>query len=277
MDELTHGLKNVSMIGQVESLHINDVIYDDNISESLASNQSVEAPDMDQSFDVKPEIVAVDLPTIYPEVPPPANQPKEKKAEVRVVKHRNTGKIGIGNLHRRRALSMSADSAAEYFQRLKESRNSNRPNRPVRQATRTPMRVTSTMVRLTVDSRARANSIEVNNQTPTAPVVFGSNGMDSNIKIEPRAASPNQQQSGQQQHQLQQQQQPSQQLQELIRLMQSDKFCAICQQTYASRQTMAKHLKSQKHQQNNNNMDATRKRLLELAYTKLNANRANPQ
>lgn len=273
MDELSQILESVSVTVRAESQHNNNgFVGIDNNSESNVSNQSIEAPDMDQSFDIKPDIDSVVPPMIYPDVQPTVIEQK-KKIEVREVKHRNTGKIGIANIQRRRALSMSANSSAEYFRNMKQNRTSGRQNRLVRHESRAPIQMASTVVRLTPTIHIRPNRIEINNQAASAAGVAASDSHDmaanSQNAVQAEVSLKQEQQSDHEEQEEQQQQQ-QQQLQELVRLINSGTFCVICQRQYVTRQSLRNHLKTQKHQQNLQNMVPARHRLLLLAHSQAN-------
>lgn len=271
MDQLTNNFHNVSVTHQAGSLH------NDDISESDVDNQSIVAVDMSQSIDIKLEILPekpMVYPNVYPEIPPMVNVQK-KKTEERQVIHRKTGKIGVGNLRRRRALSVWADSRAEYYRDMGETRNRSKSEHHTLQA---PTYVSSTIVQRSASiTRERPNPIGTNNQmTPsTVMVVSDSGGVASSSNNKKRG----QEEQGEEEEEEQQQQHQSQQQQlqqELVRLLNTKTFCVICQTQYASLEGLRRHQKTQKHKKSLETMDSARQHILDLAYAQFNANRANP-
>lgn len=242
------------------------------IDESIVDLTS--ANDMDvsrsgSSVDIKPEIKPEFLSMLYrPPVPPSMVVEQKKKPEQRPVKHRNTGKISIGNLARRRLLSVSADSADDFRRlRLNEQQNRTPPPPPIRRAPQVPLQrpapaatTTTIFVRSTVPSSMAPGAV-TGQGDPDGVASMVANS----TRAEPSVQSNQQQQPPQ-----------SQQLEALVRQINTETFCIICQTQYANRHCLTKHRKSQKHQNNTRNMSLARQELLEQAFAQVRANRANP-
>lgn len=256
-DELAIAMSNVS----VESLNDSGNSYMDNKNDLMDMNETRTI--CDDHDDVKPILPIVQVSPMVIEVE------QKKKPIERQVKHRNTGKISIANLPRRRLLSVSSESASAYFRQLRVNTfiNQNR-SQSVPRAPQAPFRTTTSII---VRSTSVASS---SNQLESVAAAHGQvNYVAPNSA---RAQSPEQEQSnGQQQEQQQprQQSQQSQQLQAIISQMNTETFCIICQQGYTTRQGLRSHQKTQKHKTNLKNMDPARRHLLALATAQARANR----
>lgn len=249
------------------------------MSDSEESMSIIEEPnenlspvvDMNDSFseysvDVKPQVNTELLSMLHRSAPPPPIMvvEQQKKPAERPVKHRNNGKISIANLARRRLLSVSADSANEYFRELRLNEQQNRPP-PVQRTPNVPLQRPAPATTATIIVRSTFNS------QVTSAVAMGQDDPDGVASSVANSLKQEEEQP-QQSHPPQQQQQQSQQIQELIRLINTETFCIICQLQYASRQGLKQHQKSQKHQKNTQNMDLPRQRLLEQALAQARAN-----
>lgn len=281
--ELAIGMSNVYVTSQVKSEQNNvEQISDDDSELNVNSNRAI---DMDESFsehndDIKP--VVEFPPMVVPSMAIPSMAAgQKKKSPEREVKHRNTGKIGLANLPRRRLLSVSAESASAYFQRrIHQNRLGEQQNRP-QLVHRTPPPAPSHTVFV---RSIPYHQLQSNYQLEPVAATYGqgADGVASNVANSPREKSEPEESDDEnhQQQQPPQQQQPSQQqqqLQELLRLMNNESFCVICQQQYTSRKGLAVHRKTQKHESNLRNMDSARRQLLDLALAQARANPTNQQ
>lgn len=277
-EELAIGMSNVYVTNQVKSEQNNvEQISDDDSELNVNSNRAI---DMDESFsehndDIKP--VVEFPPMVAPSMAVPSTAAaQKKKSPEREVKHRNTGKIGLANLPRRRLLSVSAESASTYFQRrIHQNRLSEQQNRP-QLVHRTPPPAPSHTVFV---RSIPYHQLQSNNQLEPVAATYGqgADGVASNVANSPREKSPKPEETDDENHQQQQPPQQQQQLQDLLRLMNNESFCVICQQQYTSRKGLASHRKTQKHESNLRNMDAARRQLLDLALAQARANPTNQQ
>lgn len=174
--------------------------------------------------DPKPGVGQLNYPRVVVEV---------KKREERPIVHCNTGKISVANLMRRRRLSMSAESV-QIYRRLNAQQSTPRLQIQSRLANRAPSVSASIIVRA-VEQPMWSDG------APASPSVQDSKNVL--MQMQPttsRADSP-----------IRAQSQPLQQ--RTPANVHTGTFCAICQQSYASPQTLKTHLKSQKHQKNMQN------------------------